>query len=85
MDERPDGYKRVMEANASYIPCKPPWYAVVAVNRTTGAVRGSMAFTQRLHQMGVEVLDRASSTDLIKRAVWGDCPSLKLESQAVTL
>ena len=27
-------------------------------------VSGSMAFTQRLDQMGVEVLDRASSTDL---------------------
>lgn len=52
MDERPDGYKRVMEANASYIPNKPPWYAVVAVNSITGAGERVHGITQRLDQMG---------------------------------
>lgn len=40
MGERSGGYKRVMGANASYIPNKPPWYAVMAVNTITGGVHG---------------------------------------------
>lgn len=76
MDERSDGHKSVMEANASYIPRKPPWYAVMAANTTTSA-GGRVHGIHPATRMGVEVLDRLSSTDLIKRGIWGDSPSLK--------